>query len=105
MKQIAFFLSMFLLAGISVFAQVAVNTDGSFPDNSAVLDVKSTFSGMLVPRMTFTDRENIASPANGLMVFCTDSNHFYMNKGTPLSKNWVMMSSQWMSNGTDIYFT
>ena len=37
-----------------VYAQqgVAINNDGTNPDNSAMLDIKSTSKGILVPRMT-----------------------------------------------------
>jgi hypothetical protein len=37
-----------------------------------MLDVKSTTSGMLVPRMTLDQRNAISAPAEGLMVFCTN---------------------------------
>ncbi|MBK6966740.1 MAG: hypothetical protein IPH20_23290 [Bacteroidales bacterium] len=48
---------------------VAISTDASAPDNSAMLDVKSTNRGMLVPRMTTAQRTAIATPASGLLVF------------------------------------
>lgn len=51
---------------------VGINADGSAPDNSAMLDVKSTTSGVLIPRMTIAQRDAIVNPAPGLMVFCTD---------------------------------
>ncbi len=57
----------------SAYAQnVGINTDGSLPDNSAMLDVKSATKGFLPPRMTLQQRDAIANPANGLMVFCTN---------------------------------
>lgn len=99
------FTGMLLLTTVELSAQVAINSNGSAPDNSAMLDVKSTTMGILAPRMTFSERDGISNPANGLLVFCTDNNHFYMNKGTALLPNWVMMSSQWFSNGNDIYFS
>ncbi len=74
-------------------AQVGINTDGSQPDPSAILDVKSSTLGILAPRMTFTERDAIASPAKGLLVFCTDNEHFYVNKGTPALPNWIMLSN------------
>jgi hypothetical protein len=46
-------------------AQVAINADNSLPDNSAMLDVKSTTQGMLVPRMTIANRDAISSPTTG----------------------------------------
>ena len=54
MKNLVTFLTLFLFAGISVFAQVGINSDNSAPDASAMLDVKSTNLGLLAPRMTFT---------------------------------------------------
>jgi len=55
-----------------VFAQVGINTDNSAPNASAMLDIKSTVKGLLVPRMTRTQRYTIANPAEGLMVYCTN---------------------------------
>jgi hypothetical protein len=74
MKSIASFLLLFLLAGVVSYAQVAITTDNSAPDNSAMLDVKSTSKGFLAPRMTFAQRNAIVSPAAGLMVICTNCN-------------------------------
>jgi hypothetical protein len=55
-----------------VFAQVSINTDNSAPANSAMLDVKSTTKGMLIPRMTSALRTAISNPVEGLMVYQTD---------------------------------
>ena len=63
---------IFLLVTFSVVGQISINTDNSLPDNSAMLDVKSTTKGLLVPRMTAAQLAAIASPANGLMVYQTD---------------------------------
>jgi hypothetical protein len=48
---------------------VAINTDGSAPDNSAMLDIKSGSRGLLIPRLTSSQRLGIAAPASGLLVF------------------------------------
>ena len=77
MKKIVTFFSLFLFSGISVFAQMGINTDNSVPDNSAMLDVKSNSKGMLIPRMTQSQISAITTPANGLFVFCTTDNKFY----------------------------
>jgi hypothetical protein len=45
----------------------------SSPDLSAKLDVSSTTQGFLPPRMTTTQRDAIASPALGLIVYTTDT--------------------------------
>jgi microcystin-dependent protein len=62
-------------------AQVAINTDGSSAVASAMLDVKSTTKGILIPRMTATQRGAIASPAAGLMVYQTNApiGYYYYN--------------------------
>lgn len=58
-------------------AQIAINTDKSIADGSAMLDVKSTDKGMLIPTMTAAQRDLIATPAVGLMIYCSDGNEFY----------------------------
>ena len=50
-------------------AQVGINTDNSTPDASALLDIKSTDKGLLIPRMSSVQRTAISSPAAGLMVY------------------------------------
>ncbi|MBK7175277.1 MAG: hypothetical protein IPH84_19130 [Bacteroidales bacterium] len=72
MRTRIYSLLTFLILGITGFAQVGINTDGSLPHNSAMLDVKSTGKGVLLPRMTYNELVAISSPAEGLMAFCTD---------------------------------
>jgi uncharacterized protein (TIGR02145 family) len=42
------------------------------PNASAKLEVTSTNSGFLPPRMTFAQRNGIANPSQGLIIYCTD---------------------------------
>ncbi|MHC1731103.1 MAG: FISUMP domain-containing protein [Bacteroidales bacterium] len=56
----------------SSFAQVSISPDNTGPDPSAMLDVKSSAMGVLIPRMTHAQLAAIPDPAEGLMVFCTD---------------------------------
>ncbi|MEI7725232.1 MAG: fibrobacter succinogenes major paralogous domain-containing protein [Bacteroidota bacterium] len=65
---------MFVCPGIVSYGQININNDGTPADASAMLDMKSTTRGMLIPRMTASQRTGIASPANGLMVYQTDGN-------------------------------
>lgn len=60
-----------------IFSQVGINTDNSPPDNSAILDLKSTNKGFLLPRLSKSQILAISNPANGLIVFCTTDNKFY----------------------------
>ncbi len=55
---------------------VAINTDGSAPDANAMLDVKSTNKGFLLPRMTQFQRLAL-TPVNGLLVYETSTNRLY----------------------------
>lgn len=103
-KQILFFL-LLLAPGFQLHAQMGISTDNSTPDPSAMLDVMSTTMGILVPRMTESQRNAIASPATGLLIFCTDNKQYYTNKGTSAAPNWVMISSQWLNTGQHIYYT
>jgi hypothetical protein len=72
MKKLSFFIALLLLISSALFAQVSINTDNSAPSNSAMLDVKSTTKGFLPPRMTTAQRDAIASPAEGLVIYNTD---------------------------------
>ena len=80
---IAVILAIFLSITFQLSAQVAVNTDGTSPNASAMFDVKSTDKGMLIPRMISVQRSAIINPANGLMVYQTDGvSGFYYYNGT-----------------------
>ncbi|MEZ4828730.1 MAG: hypothetical protein R3C61_20960 [Bacteroidia bacterium] len=67
-------LALSFFSALSVTAQgIAINDNGALPDASAVLDVQSVTKGMLFPRMTTAQRIAIASPAEGLNVYDTDT--------------------------------
>ena len=50
------------------------------PNASAMLDVVSTGKGVLVPRVTTAQMNAITTPANGLIVYNTDSTCFCFYK-------------------------
>ena len=82
----------------------AINTDGSDANASALLDVKSITKGLLIPRMTLINRNVIAAPATGLMIYQTDNTPgFYYYDGTA----WVIVISStnnlWLQSGANIY--
>jgi uncharacterized protein (TIGR02145 family) len=104
MMRLIFALILTGFLSFASYAQVSINNDNSVPDSSAMLDIKSTTKGVLVPRMTASQRDAIPNPAKGLMIFCTDNNQYYTNAGTPSSRNWIMMNSQWITNGSSIYY-
>ena len=77
----------------------------SAPDASALLDVSSTARGFLPPRMTTTDVGNIAAPADGLMVYDTDTDTLKLRaNGAWVSLGTGGSSTQWTTTGSDIYY-
>ncbi|MCI5057301.1 MAG: hypothetical protein MRY83_14395 [Flavobacteriales bacterium] len=67
----------------SLGQSVGINSDGSSPDASSILDISSTTSGVLVPRMTLSQRNSISNPAEGLLIYQSDGNDgFYYYDGT-----------------------
>lgn len=105
MKNIVFFVIAHLLLAPVAMAQVGINTEGTPPNASAMLDVKSTSKGMLVPRMTMAQRDAISNPAKGLLIYCTDDDQFYANKGTFWAPDWMLISGPWKTNGSSVYYS
>ncbi len=59
------------------------------PEASSALEIKSTTKGLLIPRMTKAQRDAIASPAVGLMIYQTNSTPgFYYFSGS----SWAAVS-------------
>ena len=105
MKKIKHLLLISLLVFSGILnAQVAINTTGSAPDGSAMLDVVANGKGVLIPRMTQANRPS--TPALGLLIFQTDATPgFYYWDGA----SWIMVgsgssgTSQWTTTSNDIY--
>lgn len=74
---------------------IGINNDKSPPDPSAMLDVKSTEKGVLIPRLTNDDMENIEDPAEGLLIFNIDENDLYFFR----NEDWIQVGSNGGSNG------
>ncbi|MEO5564934.1 MAG: tail fiber domain-containing protein [Chitinophagaceae bacterium] len=76
---LALFASLFT---VNSYAQnVAINEDGSLPNANAMLDVKSSTKGLLIPRVSTTGRLAIPN-TKGLLVYDTTANSFWYNTGT-----------------------
>ena len=74
---------------LGLAAQVIVG--GETPDPSALLDVRSTDQGVLLPRLTTVQRDAIPNPAMGLTIFNTTSNCLEANLGTSSAPVWERM--------------
>ncbi len=65
-------LALCFLLGITASAQnISINANGAAPDTSSMLDITSTNSGLLIPRMTTAQRDSILLPANALQLYNT----------------------------------
>jgi hypothetical protein len=87
MKRLLIFsITFLLLLQMRTLAQnVGINADGSNPNNSAMLDIKSTNKGLLIPQIALTgvnDATTIATPTNVCSSFA----------------NWMYWSSTELSN-------
>ncbi|MEY3368879.1 MAG: hypothetical protein RI973_2034 [Bacteroidota bacterium] len=58
---------------------------------SALVDFQSTDKGFLLPRMTQTERDAIASPATGLIIYNTTANCLQINGGSPSAPLWISL--------------
>lgn len=102
MKQKILFLFIYLLAINYTNAQVSVNTTGAIADPSAMLDISSTNKGILIPRMTTSQRNAISTPAIGLMVFDNTTGSFWFNNSNGWGEITVNSSLSDADNDTKI---
>ena len=72
-------------------AQVGIGTTS--PDASSALDVFATDKGVLIPRLTAAQRNAIPNPANGLIVYNTDSDELQINTNTLIAPVWEALSA------------
>ena len=76
-----------------------------YPDPSAILELRSTSKGFLVPRMTTAQRNAISAPALWLLIFNTDTQQFEYWNGTvwiPLISTQNVSSSAWSLSGNTL---
>jgi len=91
---------------------VAINTSGSAPDASAILDLQSSSKGILTPRMTEAQKNAVSSPATGLLIYQTNgTSGFYYYTGTAWTElssqasGWSLSGNAGTNNGTDFIGT
>jgi hypothetical protein len=85
----------FILISYKTTAQnVGINGDGTAPDNSAILDVKSSDKGVLIPRVQLDDASTeapVTNPVEGLMI--------YNELGSEPKGFWYWTGSEWQQIG------
>src|SRR4030095_15528815 len=92
--------SLIIASTVARAQNIAINIDGSSAHASALLDIKSTTKGMLVPRMTEAERNAISMPATGLLIFQTNnSTGFYYFNGSAWTGIAGSSSTGWSLTG------
>lgn len=97
MKTLLSGLTLIALTIVTFLSQgqtVIVTDDPAYTSgvSSAVLDIKSTQRGLIIPRMTLVQRNAISIPVTGLLIFQTDETPgFYFNAGTPEHPLWKLI--------------
>lgn len=80
-----FFSIIGLLLSMQLIAQTGIGTTS--PSASAKLEIAASDKGLLIPRMTSTQKSAIANPATGLLVYQTDlAAGFYFWNGSAWTK-------------------
>lgn len=82
MKQHVFTLLLASCAVGNSYGQASVGIGTSTPHASAILDIHTNARGMLIPRMASAERNAIAGPAKGLLLFDNDTSSFWFYDGT-----------------------
>lgn len=81
-----------LLAGlvIGLQAQLIITSDGGQPHTSAYLEVRSFSKGFMPPKLNTGQRDSIAGPATGLMIYNSDCHDIQYFNGT----QWIPAGNQ-----------
>jgi hypothetical protein len=79
-RLICFAAFLILITNFSAHGQsMGISSTSITPDASSILELRTTSKGLLIPRMTTTQRDAIGSPATGLVIYNTSTNqvNFY----------------------------
>jgi hypothetical protein len=80
MKNLLFFLLAIVTYSNGWSQNIGIGT--AAPNASAMLEISSNNKGLLIPRLTSSQRNAIASPAKGLMAFDSSQNSFWYYNGS-----------------------
>lgn len=99
MKKLIIFTLIISSAIASIFAQsVGIGQEKFTPDKSAALEIQSNHKGLLIPRLVAAQRNAITEPAQGLLIFQTDTiSGFYYYSGD----TWYLLNDSGNDTDTD----
>jgi hypothetical protein len=89
----------------TTYAQVGINADNSAPHSSAQLDVKSTTKAFYPPRMTTAQKNAIASPQAGAVVFDNTLNQLSFYNGSAWVESGSSLTLPYIGTYTSPIFT
>ena len=77
LKELVIIISSMVIMSAQMNGQnVGIGANTFTPDSSALLELQSTNSGLLLPRMTTAQRDAISNPAQSLLIFNTTAKCF-----------------------------
>lgn len=88
MKKILGLIVLFFSLNVMGQGSIGIKTDA--PHSSSGLDISVDNKGLLIPRLTQGERDNILLPANSLLIFNTTSECF--ESYSTSQNNWIKMS-------------
>ena len=86
---LCFFSIIILLANNANAQSVGIAATTITPDPSSLLEMRSTDKGLLIPRLTTTQRDAITTPATGLMIYNSTTNSFNFYNGS----TWIVVAA------------
>jgi hypothetical protein len=96
-KTVAICCLLFALQKSTAAQSVGIGTNSPHP--SALLELNENSKGLLIPRMTQAQRNAIANPAEGLMVYQTDetTGFWYFSAGS-----WLSLTNNQSQQNSDV---
>jgi hypothetical protein len=105
-----FFLLLIISSRVHAQTNIFPNTGSAgigttTPDASALLEIKSTKKGLLIPRMTQAQRDAIINPVRGLLIYQTTVSPGFFYFDSIWKAIAGSSSNYWKKSGTKLYYT
>jgi hypothetical protein len=102
------FFAFSLSVSVGYSQNIGINTDGSPPDASSMLDIVSTDKGLLIPRVSIPDLglqgPITGTPVTSLLVYnesgVTENGYYYWDAG---STKWIKLLDTKSNSGLPVY--
>lgn len=82
MQRLYLFLFLLLFIGLKGYSQIKFGDSETIADSNAIMEVSSTTQGMLIPRLTTSQRNAMSQPKGPIMIYNSDKKELeYNNDG------------------------